>query len=120
MSGWMEMARDLGGAMARTDEYQALHRAIKAADDDRQLVEFRNAMDGLERRIAESIQAGQEPDEELRREYEETFSRLQSNPSYQRLAAAQANFEKILVKVNDVITEGMQAGADSRIIIPGS
>ncbi len=120
MSGWMDMARQLGGAMARTDEYQALHRAVQAADDDRELVELRNAMDRLERRIAEAIQAGQDPDEELRLEYEETFSRLQSNGSYQRLASAQANFEKILVKVNDVITEGMQAGAESRIIIPGS
>ena len=31
MAGIHEMARDLGGALARTDEYQALKRAMEAA-----------------------------------------------------------------------------------------
>ena len=31
MSGIMEMARSLGNALARTDEYQALRRAGRAA-----------------------------------------------------------------------------------------
>ena len=120
MSNWMEMARSLGGAMARTDEYQALHRALKSADDDRELVESRNAMEKLEQKISELIHAGDEPDEALREEYETTFSKLQTNASYQRVVAAQSNFDKILMKVNDVITEGMQAGAESRIIVPGA
>ena len=120
MAGWMDMARDLGGAMARTDEYQALGRAIKAADDDRDLVELRNEMEKLEQHVAELIHTGQEPGAELRGQYEDTFSRLQSNGSYQRLVAAQANFDRVLMRVNEIITEGMQAAAESRIILPGS
>ena len=56
----------------------------------------------------------------VREEYETTFSKLQGYPSYQRVVAAQSNFDRILMRVNEVITEGMQAGAESRIIVPGS
>ena len=42
-----EKARDLGNALARTDEYQALKRAMDAADEDRELVELRNRLEAL-------------------------------------------------------------------------
>ena len=120
MAGWMEMARDLGGAMARTDEYQALHRALKAADDDRELAELRSEMGKLEQAVSQAIESAQQPGEELRAAYEDTFSRLQANSSYQRVVAAQSNFDRILMRVNELITEGMEGAAESRIIVPGS
>jgi cell fate (sporulation/competence/biofilm development) regulator YlbF (YheA/YmcA/DUF963 family) len=112
-----DMARQLGNTMARTEEYQALQRAVSAGDDDRELVEARNAMGALEQRVAEVMQGGTEPDAELRSEYEAMFMRLQANSSYQRLIAAQTNFDKILVVVNETITQGMEEGATSRIIL---
>jgi len=118
MAGLMDMARDLGGAMARTDEYQALQRAIQAADDDRELVELRNGMERLEVRVSEALRTGTEPDDEVKTEYEDTFTRLQANSAYQRLVSAQANFDKILVRVNETIGTGMQEAASSRIILP--
>ncbi len=112
------MARDLGQALARTDEYQALRRAIDATGDDRELAELRTALEGLEAQIQTAIRAGTEPTDEVKQQYESSVSTLQANATYQRLVAAQANFDKILVKVNQTIEEGLAAGAQSRIVLP--
>ena len=117
MAEIMEMAKSLGNALARTDEYQALRRAISAADDDRDMVELRNALEKLEGRIESKLRAGEQPDEELATEYESTVGRLQSNSAYQRLVAAQTNFDKVLRRVNETIGKGMEEGAQSRIIL---
>lgn len=118
MAGLKEMAKDLGRALARTDEYQALKRAISAADDDREIVELRNEIEKLEQKLQGKIQKGQQPDEEKVEEYEELVGELQAKPKYQKLAAAQANFDKVVQKVNQTISEGLQEGADSRIVMP--
>ena len=103
MAGIHDMARDLGNALARTDEYQALKRAIDAADEDRELVEARNRIQGLEEQLEAMLRAGQEPDEAM--------------AGFQRLVAAQSNFEKIMHKVNETVAKGIEEGAQSRIII---
>ena len=36
---------------------------------------------------------------------------------YQRLVAAQSNFEKVMYKVNQTVAEGIEQGGESRIII---
>ena len=53
MVGINEKALELGNALARTDEYQALKRAMDAADEDRELVELRNRIHALEEKIEE-------------------------------------------------------------------
>lgn len=118
MAGLQEMAKDLGQALARTDEYQALKRAISQADDDREIVELRNKIEALEETLQSKIRQGEQPDEEKVDEYEELVGELQAKPTYQKLAAAQANFDKIVQKVNQTISEGLQEGADSRIVMP--
>ncbi|MEJ2539666.1 MAG: YlbF family regulator [Gemmatimonadota bacterium] len=117
MAGMMEQARELGNTLARTEEYKALRRAIKDADDDREIAEARSALERLEGSIAASLRAGKEPPKQEAEEYESTVGRLQGNPTYQRLVAAQANFEKIIKKVNATIEQGMEEGAESRIIL---
>jgi len=118
MATLTDMARELGQSIARTDEYQALRRALSSADDDRELTELRNAMERLETDISAAVRAGQEPSDEMKTEYESTFARLQVNPGYQRVAVAQSNFDKILLKVNQTISEGMESAAESKIILP--
>jgi cell fate (sporulation/competence/biofilm development) regulator YlbF (YheA/YmcA/DUF963 family) len=117
MAGIMDMAKDLGSALARTDEYQALRRAAQAADDDRDITELRNVLEGLEGRIATALRAGHEPEPEVAQQYEDAVSRLQANSTYQRLVAAQTNFDKIVQRVNDTIAKGLEEGAQSRIIL---
>lgn len=117
MAGIFDMAKDLGAALARTDEYQALKRAMDAAGEDRELVEIRNRLEKLEGQIEASLRAGKEPDEEVRNEYAEAAEQLQAMASYQRIVAAQSNFEKVMFKVNETVARGIEEGAQSRIII---
>jgi len=117
MAGIHDMARDLGNALARTDEYQALKRAIEAADNDRELVELRNELQALEQDLETRLRAGQEPDEEFKTTYYSASERLQAMPAFQRLVAAQSNFEKVMYKVNETVARGIEEGAQSRIII---
>ena len=50
--------------------------------------------------------------------YEGALERLQVSAGYQRLVSAQANFDKVLYKVNQTIQEGIAEGGESRIILP--
>ncbi len=117
MSHILELARDLGRALARTDEFQALRRAVGQADDDREMVETRNRLSEITGLIEQAIRSGKDPEAEVAEEYEALFGRLQSYPGYQRLVSAQANFDKVMARVNQTIEEGMQDGAQGRIIL---
>ena len=66
MAGIFDMAKDLGNALARTDEYQNLKRASDAAEEDRDLVDLKNRIQSIEAELQASLQSGQEPSEELR------------------------------------------------------
>jgi len=117
MAGIYDMARELGGALARTDEYQALKRAMDATSDDRELAELRNRIESLEASIETDLRVGKEPSDELKTAYADATEELQRLSVYQRLVAAQSNFEKVMYKVNRTVAEGIEEGARSRIII---
>ncbi|HZD03755.1 MAG TPA: YlbF family regulator [Longimicrobiales bacterium] len=117
MAGMMDKAKELGNALARTDEYQALKRAVSAADDDRDIAELRSELEKLESRIEMSLRAGKEPDDDIKEAYENAVGRLQAMPTYQRLVASQANFDKVVQRVNQTIMKGLEEGAESRIIL---
>jgi cell fate (sporulation/competence/biofilm development) regulator YlbF (YheA/YmcA/DUF963 family) len=87
MADIYDMAKELGGALARTDEYRELWKASQAVDD------------------------------EVKTAYEEKASQLQGKAAFQRLIAAQANFEKVMQRVNQTMAQGLQDGAQSRIIL---
>lgn len=113
-----EKARELGRLMGQTEEHKALEKAREALSDDRETVTLVNSLGQLEQEISRMLQRGDEPGEDLREKYEGTFGELQGLATYQRLAAAQSNFEKLLVRVNEEIEKGMSAASQSRIILP--
>ena len=117
MAAHLEKAKDLGNSIGRTDEYQAVKRAIQAADEDRDLATLRTELERLESTIETSLRAGKEPDAETASAYEGAVGRLQANASYQRLVAAQTNFDKLMARVNQAIAQGMEEGGSSRIIL---
>ena len=104
-----ERAKELGNALARTGEYRALRQAIDVADEDRELVELRNRI--------RDLGASREPDEDITKAYTELTEELQAKPGFQELISAQANFEKVMFKVNETVTKGIEEGGDSRIIL---
>lgn len=118
MNRIMEMAKDLGQALGRTDEYQALNRAATAVNDDRDLTALQTELQKLESDMVSDLQRGKEPEEASRERYEELARDLQARPEFQRLIAAQSNFDKLLQKVNETISQGIQEGARGRIILP--
>ncbi|MGQ0563260.1 MAG: YlbF family regulator [Gemmatimonadota bacterium] len=116
--GITEKARELGRLIGQTDEYKALQRARERFSNDREAVERVNRLAQLETEIAKALQNNQEPAEADRDAYERTFAELQANASYQGTIAAQSNFDRILSKVNEEISKGVETGASSRIILP--
>ncbi len=118
MNRILEMARELGQSLGRTDEYRALARAAQGVDEERRLVELRNELEKLEGEMVTLLRTGREPEDAQKERYEELARELQATPEYQRLVSAQANFDKILQKVNETISNGIQEGGQSRIILP--
>lgn len=116
----MEKARELGAMLGQTAEYGAMIRARKRVEDDESLRPLLTAMDSLERELTDLLQSGGQPDDAFRERYEESFGALQGHAAYQGMVAAQANFDRILARVNESIGQGMEQGAGSRIIIPRS
>ena len=117
MSTIYDMAKQLGGAIARTDEYQTLKRTMDAVGDDREMVEMRNRLEELEGRVESSLRAGGAPADEIKEAYQEATEALQSMTGYQRLIAAQSNYEKVMHKVNQTVAEGIEEASQSRIIL---
>ena len=117
MASVYDMAKELGAALARTDEYQAFKRAMDAASDDRELVEMRNRLEAIEARIETALRAGKEPDDDVKAAYETATGELQTLAGYQRLIATQTNFDKVMYKVNQTVAQGIEEGAQSRIIL---
>jgi len=115
----MEKARELGAILGQTAEFGALNRARKRLEEDESLRPLIEAMDQLERELAEMLQRGEQPDDAFRVRYESAFGALQGHASYQGMVAAQSNFDRILARVNEEIGRGMEQGSASRIILPG-
>lgn len=114
----VEKARELGRMLGQGEEYQALDRARKRAMEDRELTKALNRLGELEQEIGNALRSGREPEQAHQDEYETLFSQLQGSAVYQGLVAAQTNFDKVLGKVNQHISEGIESGSRSRIILP--
>lgn len=113
-----EKAREVGRLIAQTDEYRALRQANQRIHDDREVVGKLNRLGDLQGSFARALRQGEEPSEEERREYDEIVDDLQGRAAYQQVIAAQSNFEKLMARVNEEIASGIEAGEQSRIVLP--
>jgi cell fate (sporulation/competence/biofilm development) regulator YlbF (YheA/YmcA/DUF963 family) len=113
-----ERARDVGKLIAQTDEYQAVKRANQRMGEDRETVELMNRLANLEDEITSYLRAGREPSAEAQQEFERLAEQLQQKSAYQGVVAAQANFERLMTRINEEIARGIEAGEQSRIILP--
>jgi len=111
------MAESLGRALGRTPEYRTLARAIGSADEDREIVALRNEVQALQEVIEAAAREGGEPPKEEMERLEAALGRLQASSVYQSVVAAQANFDRIMYRVEAAMQEGMRKGAESRIIL---
>lgn len=112
-----EKAEDLGRLISQAAEYAYLKSARQEIDDDREATEALNRMREVQDRLVQHVERGEDPPEDLRKEYVELQEEMQQRARFQSWISAQANFEKLMEKVNRSIDRGIQRGDESRIII---
>ena len=110
---------ELGRLIGQSPEYQAVKRANDALSQDTAAVALLRQMEQLRINAQQMIQRGERPTEEMEKELDGLLGQVQGQAVYQRLVAAQENFDKIMGKVNDWIVDGIERGAASPIITLG-
>jgi cell fate (sporulation/competence/biofilm development) regulator YlbF (YheA/YmcA/DUF963 family) len=114
-----ERARELGRLIGQSSEYQAVKRANEALNGDREAVDLLRRMEQIRRDAQRMIERGEEPTIEMEQQLDDLLGKVQGNGVYQRAIAAQENFDKTMVRVNDWIMDGIKKGATSSIITLG-
>jgi cell fate (sporulation/competence/biofilm development) regulator YlbF (YheA/YmcA/DUF963 family) len=111
-----DKAKELGRLIGQSDEYAALKRAQDRVTESQELRErlerLRQMADALERAAGE----GRTPPEPDVSAYDRLLSEIQTDPLYQGVVSAQTNFDKLMLRVNDQIMDGIRKGAASPII----
>ena len=112
-------AKELGRLIGQSSEYQAVKRANDALGQDDAAVALLKQMEQLRLDAQRMIQRGERPTEEMEKNLDTLLGQVQSQSAYQRLVAAQENFDKLMARVNDWIVDGIEKGATSSIITLG-
>ena len=114
-----DKAKELGRLIGQSAEYKAVKRANDALGEDKDAVALLKQMEQLRMNAQQMIQRGERPTEEMEKELDGLLGKVQGQSVYQRLVAAQENFDKTMAKVNDWIVDGIEKGAQSSIITLG-
>jgi cell fate (sporulation/competence/biofilm development) regulator YlbF (YheA/YmcA/DUF963 family) len=112
-----EKAQELGRLIGQSNEYQALRRAEKELRADAETQKRLERISTLARQVDTAMAQGQMPDEATTQEYEGAVRDLETSGIGQTYVVARSNFEKLMAKVNEQITAGMEKGATSSIIL---
>ncbi|MBA2627693.1 MAG: YlbF family regulator [Gemmatimonadales bacterium] len=111
-----DKAQELGRLVGQSAEYQALRRAEAALREDKDTVAKLETIQTLARQVDQLVAAGQMPDEATAEQYETAVHDLETSVTGQAYVVARTNFEKLMAKVNQQISAGMEKGATSSII----
>lgn len=114
-----EKAQELGRLLGQTEEYKALRRAGDRLREDAECQRLLAEVERLAGEIEREARHDREPAKELVEQYDRVLQGVQSSPVYQQMVVAQANFEKLMAKINERIFEGIKKGAASPIITLG-
>lgn len=112
-----DKARDLGRTIGQSDEYKAVKRSSEALNSDRDASTMLREMEKIRTDAQALIDAGREPTAEMEQQLDGLLQQVQTNDAYQRAIVAQENFDKLMLRVNTLIAEGIRAGATSQIIL---
>jgi len=111
-----EKAKEVGRLIGQSPEYKGLKRSSEAMNADREAVALLQEMDKLRGEAQQLIQRGENPTPEMEQQLDSMLGKIQSQSVYQRAVAAQENFDKLMLRVNQWIMDGMKKGAASPII----
>ena len=114
-----DKAQDLGRLIGQSAEYQALRRAETTLREDKETVAKLDLIQTLARQVDQVVSTGQMPDQATAEAYEGAVRDLEISPTGQAYVVARANFEKLMNKVNQQMSDGMEKGSQSSIITLG-
>jgi cell fate (sporulation/competence/biofilm development) regulator YlbF (YheA/YmcA/DUF963 family) len=111
-----DQATALGRQIGQSDEYKAVKRTSEELNGDREAVAALREMERLRQDAQSMLERGEQPTEAMEAQLDALLARVQTNGTYQRYVAAQDNFDKLMLRVNEWISEGIRKGASSGII----
>lgn len=111
-----EKAKELGRQIGQSAEYQALKRSNDLLTEDREASGVLERLSQLRSEAQQFIERGEDPPLEMEQELDTLLQSVELNPTYQRAIVAQTNFDKLMLRVNEWISEGIRTGAVSKII----
>ena len=111
-----EKGKDLGRQIGQSVEYQALKRSNDLLTEDREASGVLQRLSQLRSEAQQFIERGEDPPVEMEQELDTLLQSVELNPTYQRAIVAQTNFDKLMLRVNEWISEGIRTGAVSKII----
>ena len=114
-----DKAQELGRQIGQSTEYQTLRRTEATLREDKETVAMLDQIQTLARQVDQMVATGQMPDQATAESYEAAVRDLELSPVGQAYVVARSNFEKLMAKVNQQISEGMEKGAASSIITLG-
>ncbi|HEV8598844.1 MAG TPA: YlbF family regulator [Gemmatimonadales bacterium] len=111
-----EKAQELGRLIGQSTEYQTLRRAEKTLQEDAETRARLEKIDQLARQIDEQVAQKKIPDEATVNAYETAVRDLEVSTQGQAYVIARANYEKLMTRVNQQMSVGIERGATSSII----
>jgi cell fate (sporulation/competence/biofilm development) regulator YlbF (YheA/YmcA/DUF963 family) len=114
----LERAVEVGRLISQTPEYAYLRSAMRDIDGDEEAKARLDSIREIQEKVIGFLEREEEPPEDLRDELGRISEEMQTSTRYQALISAQANFDKLMEKVNQSIAEGVKTGEQSRIILP--
>lgn len=112
-------ANELGRIIGQSAEYQAVKRANDAAGNDRDTGMLLRQLEQLRSEAQQMIQRGEHPTPEMEQKLDDLLQKVQTNPVYQSALVTQENFDKLMMRVNEWILDGIRKGSVSPIITLG-
>lgn len=114
-----EKAVELGRLIGQSAEYQAVKRANDSLNGDREVTTALQRMEQLRHDAQAMLARGEQPTAEMEKELDDLLTSVQGSSIYQRVIAANENFDKVMLQVNQWMLEGIKKGATSSIITLG-
>ena len=114
-----DKAKELGRLIGQSTEYSTMKRSTDALNEDTEAATLLRQMETVRARAQMMIERGEQPAAEMEGELDTMLAQIQSNANYQRAVSAQENFDKMMMRVNTWIAEGIRKGSSSPIITLG-
>ena len=113
-----ERATEVGRLISQTAEYAYLKAAHQEIEEDEEARGRLQKIDELRGELAGFLERDEEAPQELLDNLTRLSEEVQTSVKFQSLISAEANFNKLMDRVQGAIGKGIKDGEQSRIILP--